>query len=158
MTETIPVANPKRYNYLGVGLLGVVCVVAGIGGLWYVLSTLYPNGMSAADRPLPQPAGAWAYLAELDSGVMLMFCGLVALTVTGISLPFTWFLNRRFTRDSAPRPLVIVRQAVWVGVWIAALLWLRANQTFNVPLMLITAGALALVELLLLLRQRGAPQ
>ncbi len=151
-------ATPTRYNYFPVGALGFVLALIGWGGLLYLMATTYPDGQTAADLPLPRPAGGWSYLADLDSGTMALFSACLVFALTGTSLPFVWFLNRRFSRGRLPRPWTIMRQSLWVGVFAAVTAWLRANNTFSVSLMLITMGGLALVELLLLLRQRGAPE
>ncbi len=155
MDEQAP--TPQRYNYFAVATLGVLLALIGWGGLVYLLATTYPNGQTAADVPIPDPANGWSYLADLNSSVMTAFSAFLVVALAGTSLPFTWFLNRRFSRGGLPRPMTIIRQSLWVGVFAAVMVWLRANNSFTVPLMLITAGALALCEVLLLLRQRGSP-
>ncbi len=147
---------PHRYKYFGTGVFGILAALVGWGGLIYVLLTIYPNGQTAREMLTPDGDGTWTYLANADSATLLVVSVLVILAVASISLPFTWFLSRRFTGDGLPRPWTITRQALWAGVFAAILVWLRANDTFSVPLMLITAGVLALVEVLMLLRQRGA--
>lgn len=153
MNEQAP--TPQRYNYFPVGALGFLLALIGWGGLLYLVATTYPNGQTAADAPIPDPATGWGYLANLDGGVMAGLSAFLVVALTGTSLPFVWFLNQRFSRSGLPRPLTIIRQSVWVGVFAAVILWLRATSSFSVPLMLITIGALALVEVLMLLRQQG---
>jgi hypothetical protein len=153
MDKQAPTQQP--YNYFPVGTLGLVLALIGWGGLLYLVLTTYPNGQSAADMPIPDPANGWSYLADLDSGVMAGLSAFLVVALTGTSLPFVWFLNRRFSRSELPRPMTIIRQSVWVGVFAAVMVWLLATDSFSVPLMLITVGALALVEVLMLLRQQG---
>ncbi len=54
---------------------------------------------------------------------LLFFGGTVGLT--GLALPVTWFLNLRFPSEPPAGPNVILRQAIWVGVYGAVLVWLQ---------------------------------
>src|SRR5208337_3473206 len=54
----------------------------------------------------------------------LLFFG-STLGLTGLALPVTWFLNLRFPSEPPAGPNVIVRQAIWVGVYGVVLAWLQ---------------------------------
>ena len=46
----------------------------------------------------------------------LLFFG-ITLGLTGLVMPATWFLNLRFPSQPLSGAYVIVRQAIWVGVY-----------------------------------------
>jgi hypothetical protein len=48
-----------------------------------------------------------------------------------------------------------VRQAVWVGIYIPILLWLRIGRLVNPSLAILLAAGLILIEWLLRLRERS---
>jgi len=52
--------------------------------------------------------------------------GIMALT--GTALPIVYFLHRRFPSDPHAESNVIVRQALWVGVYVAFLAWLQLGR------------------------------
>ena len=54
---------------------------------------------------------------------LLFFGGTLGLT--GLALPVTWFLNLRFPSEPPAGSHVIVRQAIWVGVYGVVLAWLQ---------------------------------
>ncbi len=54
---------------------------------------------------------------------LLFFGGTLGLT--GLALPVTWFLNLRFPSEPPAGPYVVLRQAIWVGVYGVVLAWLQ---------------------------------
>jgi len=48
-----------------------------------------------------------------------------------------------------------VRQAIWVGIYFPTLLWLRIPRVVTLPLALLLAAGLILIEFLLRLRERS---
>jgi hypothetical protein len=77
------------------------------------------------------------------------------LAFTGTALPIVAYLNRRFPSKPPPSNLVIVRQAIWVGIYFPTLLWLRIPRVVTLPLALLLAAGLILIEFLLRLRERS---
>ena len=70
-------------------------------------------------------------------------------------LPFVYFLNLRFpSRPPADRG-VIIRQAVWVGIFVAVLAWLQLGRVLTLPLGIILGAAFILVEVLLRVWERS---
>lgn len=110
----------------------LILIVIGWGGLTYILLETEPSGGTR-----------WAFF----------FTGVLALT--GLALPIVAYLNRRFPSTPPPSPLVIVRQAIWVGIYFPTLLWLRIGRVVNLPLALLLAAGLILIEFLLRLRERS---
>jgi hypothetical protein len=83
------------------------------------------------------------------------FFALWLIALTGTALPGVYFLNRRFPSDPPAEPNVIVRQAIWVGVYGATLAWLQLGRVLTLGLMLGLAGGLYGVELLIRMRERS---
>jgi hypothetical protein len=107
-------------------------IILGGGGLYLVLT-----------MTLPTIGPRWLFY----------FC--VLLLVSGIFLPFTWFLNRRFPSDPPAGPSVIIRQAVWFGVFAALLSWLQIGRVLTIPLGTIMGVSLILIEFLIRMWERS---
>ncbi|HEX9012728.1 MAG TPA: hypothetical protein VF813_04405 [Anaerolineaceae bacterium] len=122
--------NPKPVSFLAFLLTAVTLALIGWGGLGvlvvYTLPTLGPR---------------WLFF----------FLGVIALT--GTFLPVAYFLNRRFPSSPPADPGVLLRQAIWVGVYGSALAWLQLGRMLSLTVAAILAGALILVEGLLRMRE-----
>lgn len=96
---------------------------------------------------------AVVFLTLPTLGPRWLFFFLSMLAVTGLALPAVCFLNLRFPSNPPAEPGVILRQAIWMGVYGAALVWLQLGR------MLTPAGAgglavgLILIEALLRMRE-----
>lgn len=122
-------ARVRVRDYLPTAL---ILMIAGWGGLFLLVNNTTPSGGTR-----------WLFF----------FLGVIALT--GSALPVMAFLNRRFPSTPPPTPAVIVRQAVWVGIYIPILLWLRIGRVVNLSLAILLAAGLILIEWLLRLRERS---
>jgi hypothetical protein len=82
-------------------------------------------------------------------------CWLVALT--GSAVPFVRLLHRRFAPTGAqPTPgNVILRQAMWVGVFGATCAWLQIGRVLSLPVGLLLAIGLIAIEWFLRARDRS---
>jgi hypothetical protein len=80
---------------------------------------------------------------------------LLFLALTGTALPIIYFFHLRFPSDAPAGPVVIVRQAQWVGVYGLVLLWLRWGNLLTLWLTLGLAGGLLAIEWLIRLRERA---
>src|SRR6266540_1547072 len=74
------------------------------------------------------------------------FFVLWVMALTGTALPIVYFFNRRFPSDPPAEPGVIVRQALWVGVYGATLAWLQLGRLVTVYVILGLAGGLIATE------------
>lgn len=88
-------------------------------------------------------------------GPRWLFFFLIVLTLTGIALPFTAFLNQRFTSNPPATSTVILRQSILVGIYGAALAWLQIGRVLTGALAILMLIGLALVEFLLRLSERS---
>jgi len=120
---------PPVHSFMPASL---ILIILGWGGLFAILNYTEPHGGSR-----------WA----------LFFFAVLAFT--GLSLPAVAYLNRRFPSSPSPSHGVIVRQALWVGIYFPILAWLRIGRVLNFSLALLLVAGLILIEWLLRLRERS---
>ena len=84
-----------------------------------------------------------------------MFFFLAVLAFTGPALPLTYYLNMRFPSKPPVEGFVIIRQALWVGVYFSTLAWLQLGRVLNFILAFILLGVFALIEFLLRFFERS---
>lgn len=80
---------------------------------------------------------------------------LLIVALTGTLLPLVYFIHRRFPEDPPAESNVIVRQALWFGIYGAALAWLQLGRLVTVYIILGLAGGLIAIEYFLRLRERS---
>jgi hypothetical protein len=80
---------------------------------------------------------------------LLVFAG------TGSALPFTLFFNIRFPTNPPADPSVVGRQAVWVGVYLSMLAWLKMGDALTFSLGVGIAGGIIAIEYLLRVREQA---
>jgi hypothetical protein len=112
--------------------LSLVLTLIGWVGMWIVIS-----------GTLPTLGPRWLFF----------FLGVIALT--GPALPITYYLNQRFPSNPPVDGMVIVRQALWVGVFGSTLTWLQLGRVLTPALALILAGVFVMIEFLLRLFERS---
>jgi hypothetical protein len=84
---------------------------------------------------------------------LLFFGG--ALGLISLALPVTWFLNLRFPSDPPVGAAVIMRQAIWVGVYGALLTWLQQERLVSLWIGLGLAAGLIAIEYLIRMRENA---
>ncbi len=77
------------------------------------------------------------------------------MALTGMALPVAAFLNRRFPSLPPPTPGVILRQAIWFGIYLPTLAWLQIGRMLTLPLAVLLALGFLMIEYLLRLRERS---
>jgi hypothetical protein len=85
-----------------------------------------------------------------------LFFFLATLALSGTALPVVYFLNRRFPSDPPVDSSVVLREAMWFGVYGSLLAWLQIGRVLTSGLALILAVGLMLVEFLLRLGEGSA--
>ncbi len=88
-------------------------------------------------------------------GPRWLFFFLSVLALTGTSLPVVAFLNQRFPTDPPVSSGVVVREAIWIGVYFPTLTWLQLGRVLTSALILLLAVGLIAIEILLRLRERS---
>lgn len=122
--------NPQPFSYYLPAI--AILLFAGGGGLYLTLT-----------RTLPTVGPRW----------LLYFC--LIILGAGLFMPLTWFLNRRFPSDPLAGPNVVIRQAIWFGVFTALLSWLQIGRVLTLPLGTIMGASLFLIEFLIRLWERS---
>ena len=83
----------------------------------------------------------------------LFVLGIMALT--GTALPIVYFFHRRFPTEPLAEPNVIVRQALWVGIYAATLAWLQLGRLVTLYVILGLAGGLIAIEYFIRIREKA---
>lgn len=83
------------------------------------------------------------------------FFALGIMALTGAALPVVYFLNRRFPTEPPAGSNVVVRQALWVGVYAATLAWLQLGRLVTLYVILGLAGGLVAIEYFIRLREKA---
>ena len=94
-------------------------------------------------------------LTQPNGGTRWLFFFTLTLAVTGTILPLVVFLNRRLATKHAPTAIIIIRQALWFGIYVATLAWLQIGRVLTPTLALLLAVGLIIIEWLLRLRERS---
>jgi hypothetical protein len=128
----LKVAASKTLSFLSFLPVMIVLVVIGWGGLAVLMFTSLPT-----------------------LGPRWLFFFLCVCALTGIFLPIAYFLNIRFPSRPPAGGDVVLRQALWVGVYGATLAWLQLGRLVSPGSALILAGLFALFEVLLRLWERS---
>lgn len=114
-------------DHTGIMLAAALMAVTGWVGLWLLITSTLPTAFPR-----------WLFFVFLY------------LAVTGTVLPFVRFLNARFSgNDAPPSASVILRQSVWVGLFVVACAWLQIPRVLNPVLAFFLALSLIVVEFFL---------
>ena len=77
------------------------------------------------------------------------------MALTGTILPIVYFFHKRFPDIVPAESNVIVRQAIWFGVYGATLAWLQLGRLVTVYVILGLAGGLIAIEYFIRMRERS---
>ena len=83
------------------------------------------------------------------------FFVLTLIAISGTTLPIVYFFHRRFPGEKPAEANVIVRQAMWFGVYAATLAWLQLGRLVTVYVVLGLAGGLIAIEYFVRLREKA---
>lgn len=82
------------------------------------------------------------------------FFALWVIALTAAAFPVIYFVTTRFSSEKM-EPQVMVRRALWVGIFGATLAWLQLARLVNVYVIIGLAFGLVAIESLLRLRERA---
>jgi hypothetical protein len=128
----IPLMSPQQINFRSYLASTLALFLIGWGGTF---TLLYYS--------LPFVWARWGFFAF----------GIMALT--GTALPVVYFFHRRFPSHPPAAPNVIVRQALWVGVYAATLMWLQLGRLVTLYVILGLAGGLIAIEYFIRVREKA---
>jgi hypothetical protein len=119
-------------DHIGMLAAGLVMMVGGWLGLYQLVTTT-----------LPRVGQRW------------LFFMLLLVAVTGTVLPFVRYLNVRFTPIDVELPPggVIVRQSIWIGLFIALCAWLQLPRILNLPIAFFLGLVFVVIETFLRTRE-----
>jgi len=119
-------------EHTGILVASVLMMVIGWGGLYLLITTTRPH-----------------------VGQRWLFFVLLHIAVTGIMIPFVRYLNLRFTsvHRALPSGGVIIRQAVWIGLFAVTCAWLQLPRVLSVPIAFFVALAFIVIEIFLRSRE-----
>lgn len=130
----LPGSDPDKMppDHTGVLIAGAVFMLIGWGGLFQLVTTT-----------LPRIGQRWIFFLLLQ------------MAITGTVLPFIRYLNVRFTpvTDDLPPGGVLVRQGIWVGLFIVICTWLQIPRILNLPIAFFLAVVLIGIEVFLRSRE-----
>lgn len=120
-------------DHAGVLIAALVMIVTGWGGLFWLVTT-QTVGLG------PQ---IWAFFVLLH------------IAVTGTVMPVVRFLNVRLTPldDELPPGGVIVRQSVWVGLFVVICAWLQIPRVLSLPIIFFLILVFVVLEVFLRTRE-----
>ena len=122
----------EQLNFKPFGLSSLVLILIGWGGLYLLIT-----------QTLPYVWSRWGFFV------------LALMAITGTILPIVYFFHRRFPDEPPAEANVVVRQALWFGVYGATLAWLQLGRLVTVYVILGLAGGLIAIEYLIRLRERS---
>lgn len=134
-----PAKRPRRMpsDHVGVLIAAVFMIGGGWAGLAYLITTQPPR------------IGAELWL----------FFILLHLAVTGTVLPVIRYLNvTLFAGHGIPPGGVIVRQSVWVGLYVVICAWLQILRALSVPIMVFLASVFIVLEVFLRMREASSDE
>jgi len=84
-----------------------------------------------------------------------LFFVLIHLAITGTVLPIVRYLNVRFTpiHVEAPSGGIIVRQSVWIGLFVVINVWLQILRVLSAPIAFFLALVFVVLEVFLRSRE-----
>jgi len=126
---TIPKQSPR---FLPVFVTSIILILIGAGGLGYLF--LYT---------VPTLGPRW----------FLYF--LVTALSSGLVLPVVYYLHLRFPSKPPVTQVVIVREALWFGVYADIVLWLQLGKVLNPALAIFIAIGLLMIEIVIRMRERS---
>ncbi len=109
-----------------------ILFVIGAGGLFWLVTTTLP------------------FL-----GPRWLFFFLLTLAVCGIALPVIYFFHWRFPAKVGTNASVIIRQAIWVGIYFDIITWLQLGRVLSFTLVVFLAVGLIVIEFGLRLSEKS---
>lgn len=122
----------EQLKFKPFGISALILILVGWGGLYLLITYTYPYVWPR-----------WSFFI------------LVLAAFTGTVLPIVYFFHKRFPAEVPAEANVVVRQAMWFGVYGATLAWLQIGRLVTVYVILSLAGGLIAIEYFIRLREKS---
>ena len=122
----------EKLHFKPFGLSALALAVIGWGGLYLVIT-----------MTLPFVWARWGFFA------------LLLMALAGTALPLVYYLHQRFPTTPPAAANVIVRQAMWVGVYGATIAWLQLGRLVTLYVILGLAAGLIAAEYFIRIREKA---
>lgn len=131
-----PARKTRPPDHVGLLIASLVMMLVGWIGLFQLVTTSLPR----------------------IGGELWLFFVLLQIAVTGTVLPIVRYVNVRFTAFYAPVPPsgVIVRQSIWIGLFVVTCAWLQIPRMLSWPLGLFIALVFIVIEVFFRTRELAA--
>ena len=128
-----PITPSLPPDHIGLLVAALLMMLLGWGGLYRLTMTTLPR----------------------IGGELWLFFILLLMAVTGTAVPIVRYLNVRFTpmEVEVPPGGVIVRQSIWIGLFVVTCAWLQIPRALSLPLALFIILVLVVVEVFLRSRE-----
>ena len=124
--------EPQLPAFKSFGISSLVLIIIGWGGLYFLVT-----------QTLPFFVPRWSFFI------------FAIMAITGTVLPIVYLLHWRFPDEKPAEANVIIRQAIWFGVYGATLAWLQLGRLVTVYVILGLAGGLIAIEYFIRLREKA---
>ena len=84
---------------------------------------------------------------------LFFFC--FVLAICGTSLPFVAYFHRRFPSQPPASLHTVVRQSLWISVYLTALLWMQIARILTSTIIILVGVGIIAIEWLLRFRERS---
>ncbi|MEM7797652.1 MAG: hypothetical protein AAF633_00560 [Chloroflexota bacterium] len=139
-------------------LVGVLFAYLGVASLQQVSNywLFEPQANLDLVRSVAADQATNAELLEVALPEMLLaFLLSAALGLVGVTLPFLYLLNKRLSQGETPKFLVICRQALGIGLWVAICLYLQMNRVLGIAVAVLLAIVFILAEIVFQVRTQA---
>jgi hypothetical protein len=126
----LPMNESPKFKPFGLSALALA--VIGWGGLYFLLTLTLPFVWSR-----------WGFFV------------LLLMALTGTALPIVFYLHQRFPTVPPADANVLIRQAMWVGVYGATIAWLQLGRLVTLYIILGLAGGLIAAEYFIRIREKA---
>ncbi|MBL8062659.1 MAG: hypothetical protein JNK32_06545 [Anaerolineales bacterium] len=123
----------EKLDFKPFGFSALALALVGWGGLFFIVT-----------NTLPYVWPRWGFFV------------LLLMALTGTALPVVFYFHKRFPEEPQADSNVIVRQALWVGIYGVTLVWLQLGRLVTLYVILGLAGGLIAAEYFIRVREKAS--
>ena len=147
----------RRVGIIPYFLFGILIAFFGLMALNHIVNSFWPIDVERLDlvrAVAADNADPAQLLKAANLEIVFSFLAAVIMTITGLSMPVMYFFNRRFGRQGSSTFSVVLRQSMWVAIWVAFCFWLQMNRSLGLGLIVLVAAVFIVLELMLQVRTK----